>query len=321
VKDPRGFFERNLELIDSVSAAVCRRFGCRGADAEDFASLVRLRLLEDDCSRLRRFQGRSGVKTYLVFVATNLFRDERNRLWGKWRASATAKRLGVEAVLLERLTTRDGRNIDEAVEILVKNFKVTMSRQELWTLWHQLPEKAQRKLISSEGLLDFAVDGDETARLEAAEKARAGREAAVALREAFGALNHEDQLLLRLCFGKALTVARISRALGESQRRLYYRREVALGQLRGEMEERGISAEVALSTLGWDGWNEEDEGATGVRKLLCETVYRCDTVEMTSEEDDLDRRDPSGPRDPGRLRRRRPPGGGEEASRRAPGDL
>ena len=57
--NPRELFEDHLPLIEEICSSVCRRNGCFGADAEDFASQVKLALIDDDYARLRSFQGRS----------------------------------------------------------------------------------------------------------------------------------------------------------------------------------------------------------------------------------------------------------------------
>ena len=302
MRAPRAFFEDNLERIDRISAAVCRRNGCRGADAEDFSSVVRVKLLEDDCGRLRKFRGRSKVTTFLTFVITNLFRDHRNHLWGKWRASTAARRLGETGILLERLTARDGRSIDEAVEILITNYRVEASRQELWAIWRQLPEKPTRRLVSVEEAPELAAKNGAGSRVEHSEEERGRSRLASALREAFHELVEEDRLLLRLCFEGALSVARIARALGENQRRLYYRKETAIRQLRDGLAARGVSAQAALRSIGWDGWTNGDS------KVLSGSVYKGEIRQARQERCEIETRDPSRARNPRGVRRRQAAG-------------
>ena len=78
---------------------------------------------------LRRFEGRSSLTTYITVVVQRLFLDRRNRLWGKWRPSAEARRLGPTAVLLERLVSRDGWSAEQALETLRVNHGVTVDRR------------------------------------------------------------------------------------------------------------------------------------------------------------------------------------------------
>src|SRR5215216_3011770 len=110
VMDPRQLYIEHLGTIDRISESMCRRNGVRGADAEDFASDVKLKLLQDDYAVLRKYRGASSTTTFLTVVIANLFRDYRVKAWGRWRPSAEAKRRGETAVLLETAIYRDGRS-------------------------------------------------------------------------------------------------------------------------------------------------------------------------------------------------------------------
>src|SRR5687767_9861715 len=92
-------FEENLGAIERAIARVCREARLDGADAEDFASSVRLALLADDCAILRKFEGRSSMPTYLTIVVRRLLFDEL-RATGRWYASSEAQRRGPVAVQL-----------------------------------------------------------------------------------------------------------------------------------------------------------------------------------------------------------------------------
>src|ERR1700730_10697811 len=103
-----------LGTVDSIVLALARRRGLSADDAADLASMVRLRMMVDDYAILRKFQGRSGLRTYLTVVIDRLFLDERVARWGKWRPSRQARREGPPAVLFERLVMRDGFTFEEA---------------------------------------------------------------------------------------------------------------------------------------------------------------------------------------------------------------
>ena len=64
--DPRELLEANLDVIDGIVAAACRRARRYGPDAEDFAASVHLAFIENDYAVLRRYQGRSAFSTYLT---------------------------------------------------------------------------------------------------------------------------------------------------------------------------------------------------------------------------------------------------------------
>src|SRR5690349_6000638 len=109
-----AIFASQLDLIERVIRRVCVSRHLSAADADDFASHARLRLIENDYAILGQFQGRSSLATFLTVVVQRLFLDFRTSEWGKWRSSAEAVRSGSVAVLLERLVVRDGYSFDEA---------------------------------------------------------------------------------------------------------------------------------------------------------------------------------------------------------------
>src|SRR4051794_10902843 len=47
-QDWQSFFLNNLSLVERLIAFVCRKNGITGADAEDFASAAKLKLIEDN---------------------------------------------------------------------------------------------------------------------------------------------------------------------------------------------------------------------------------------------------------------------------------
>src|ERR1019366_2147799 len=104
-----------------VISFVSARHHLPGVEADDFASHVKLRLIEDDYAILRKFQRRSSLRTYLTVVIQRMFLDYRISAWGKWRPSAEAKRAGAVAVQLEQLMGRDGYRFGEACELLETN--------------------------------------------------------------------------------------------------------------------------------------------------------------------------------------------------------
>src|SRR5712691_4446497 len=68
-------FLSELALIERIIAWVSARHYLRGADAEDFASIVKLRFIENDYEILSRFEGRSSLKTYLAAVINRVYLD------------------------------------------------------------------------------------------------------------------------------------------------------------------------------------------------------------------------------------------------------
>jgi hypothetical protein len=76
-----------LPVIDEVTAQICRRHRLSADESEDFRSEVRLHFTQPDFDPLRRFEGRSSLRTYLIVVISRVFLDFRNRLSGRCRPS------------------------------------------------------------------------------------------------------------------------------------------------------------------------------------------------------------------------------------------
>lgn len=246
----------NRQLIDRVIGAIGHRHRLAPVDAEDFGSLVRLHLLQDDCAVLRKFEGRSSLKTYLAAVITHLHQDWQNSRFGKWRPSAEARRLGPLAVQLERLIVRDRLQFDEAHETLRTNFKVTESRQSLEAMAAQFPTRTGRRFVSDETLADLeAVDTVTDASVRERQAGEAARRATAVLGSALRKLPHQDRLILRMRFEDDFAVVDIAQALHLDQKPLYRRIERLLGALRGELECAGITADAAAEVLEQRGFD------------------------------------------------------------------
>ena len=134
-----ALFVSQLGLVERVVGFVCARHHLSPADADDFGSHARLKLIEDGYAILRKFEGRSSLRTYHTVVIERLFLDYRISAWGKWRPSAEARRCGAAGVLLEQLLVRDGYSLDEACEVMKTNHAVTMPRSGLEELAGRLP--------------------------------------------------------------------------------------------------------------------------------------------------------------------------------------
>lgn len=77
-----ALFESCLPDVDAAVSFVIRRRRLCEADAEDFASEVKLALMANGYAVLARFQGRSSLRTYLTTVVQRLFLDRQRRQWG-----------------------------------------------------------------------------------------------------------------------------------------------------------------------------------------------------------------------------------------------
>lgn len=246
----------NRALIERSISHVCRRHRLSGAEGEDFASIARLALIEDDHARIRAFSGRSSLQTYLVVVITRLFQDWRNSQWGKWRPSAEAKRLGPLAVKLETMTVRDGLTFEQAIETLRTNHGATETRAEFERLVGRFPVRPGRSFTSDE-ILEYVPGENDLAdsALNRAQAADAAAVATTALDESIRALPPQDRLILKMRFESNLSVADIATAMKLEQKPLYRRIDRLLLGLRKTLEEKGFGIEAmrdVISNRGFD---------------------------------------------------------------------
>jgi RNA polymerase sigma factor (sigma-70 family) len=247
-------FVSQLAVIDRVIGWVCARRCLRGADAEDFGSVVKTRLLENDCEILARFEGRSSLKTYLTVVINRMYLDFQTQRFGKWRPSAEARRLGPVAVRLECLLFRDGLTFDEACGVLQTGGQVKETREGLHAISQRIPPRARRE---GQALQDEepAAPGHPLSHLERAERQALAERTFSAIRASLARLPARDRLFLRLHLEQGLTVAEVSRSLGVEQKPLYRKKEEILKRLRANLEAEGIGSGHArdlLAALDWD---------------------------------------------------------------------
>src|ERR1043165_2486945 len=80
-----ALFLANLDWIQRSAGTGCRRYGIRGAEADDVRSWMMEKIIDHDYAPLRKFRGDSSIRTYLVVVVAKLFRDYRASEWGLWR--------------------------------------------------------------------------------------------------------------------------------------------------------------------------------------------------------------------------------------------
>jgi RNA polymerase sigma factor for flagellar operon FliA len=256
---PGDLFLSELGLIERVIDWVCRRHRLWGADAQDFHSTVKLRLIERDYEILAKFEGRCSLRTYLTVVINRLCLDYQAQRFGKWRASAAARRLGPLAVRLEALLYRDGLTLDEARGMLQSQLPVAASADELYELSRKLPPRTRRRPHEHDpeeppgGEPVQAAKG--TCVLEKAERQRLADRIFEALGRALRTLPGHDRTLLRLNLEDGFPIADIARVLGEDQRTLYRRKTAIVERLRAELGAEGIchkDGHELLSILDWD---------------------------------------------------------------------
>jgi RNA polymerase sigma factor for flagellar operon FliA len=268
-----ALFLSQLDVIERVISFVSSRHHLPGSEGDDFGSHVKLKLIEDDYAILKKFEGRSSLRTYLTVVIQRLFLDYRIKAWGKWRPSAEAKRSGPVAILLERLTQRDGYGFEEAVELMQTNHQITMSRPDLEAIAARLPHRLRRRFESEDALTNLADDQpspDEIATSR--EQAMSGARLESALNTAMAGLEPQDRLILGLRYRDGRTIAEVARALRLDQKALYRRadrcRDVLLAALQASGIDKAQAMEIMRSSAVSVDWAEEAGGTLPARPSM-----------------------------------------------------
>ena len=205
-----------------------------------------MHFITDDYAVLRRWERRASLATFVRVVILHLFHDFRNRLWGRWRPSTAACRLGPTGVLLERLVVRDGWPTEQALEALRVNHGIAID-SELQAFCDKLCTRGpSRKFVPEEAAGEIASDAPspETNVVRAEEDFRAKRVQA-SLERAKQALQPTERLILRMRFDDRMPVADIARVLHLDQRRLYRTIDRIVAALRSAMAADGIDFERA----------------------------------------------------------------------------
>ncbi len=239
----RMFLEQ-LPVIDRILGIIARRHALAVADAEEFGAWARARIVEDRYALLAKFEGRSSLATYLTVSLVRLYRDYRNSLWGRWRPSAIAQRMGVIGIRLEELISRDGCPLREAIAALCAA-GVPMSERELAQMAAALPRRASHREVPLEDVADSLPGpaGHDPRDNEERERVL------TVLRSAIDALDPEDRVLTRMRYWDGMSVAEIARHLRLEQKPLYRRLEVIQRRLKDELERRGVSGDAARDLL------------------------------------------------------------------------
>jgi RNA polymerase sigma factor (sigma-70 family) len=245
-----ALFLEHLPTIERALAFVCRRNSLHDEHAEDFSSWVKLKLIENDYATIRKFDGRN-FPAYISMVIHRLLLDYRIHLWGKWHASAEAKRQGEVAVTLEVMLCRDGRSFDEALPA-IKRLHPDVTREQLEKIAASLPpRKAKPREVELEGVAErLTVPSESVADTPLArERATLWRRIADVVRAYFESIGEEDRSILRLRFGGGMSVADVSRALQVEQKPLYRQLTRHIAELRRRLQVAGIDWSSAHELL------------------------------------------------------------------------
>ncbi len=237
----RELLEQHLHVIRQRIEHLSRSSGLPEHEAEELCSWALFKLVEKDYRILGSWKGLSSFSTFLTVVLVNLMRDYRIHVWGKWRPSVAARRLGPEAVLLERLCVRDKLSLDEAIERMRGEHGSSLSPSELERMAISLRRGPERKRVGEEELLQVAIEGQVESRITEGERARTEQRLREVLTPLIQSLSTQDRLLLKLHYRDGLSIAVISALWGQPQRKLYSARDKCLKRLRRNLEKVGLS--------------------------------------------------------------------------------
>ena len=242
-EDLEALFVSKLPFIDEVTRSICRRRGLQRSEAEDFASTVKLKLVDGNYEALRRFARGSRLETYLTAIIQRAFIDFRRKAGERWRPSRKAEQLGPVGIRIEELRHRHGHSFDEVCEILLVNEKVELSRRELAELEAQLPARLPRGRQDADGLDEIpAREPMPEERLLESERRRAMNAAWEALAEARQELSLEDRLLLKMQL-EGIKIHQMARQLGVKPARIYKKLPRIRERLKKRLLARGVDAE------------------------------------------------------------------------------
>ena len=239
----------HLHLIDQLVRTTGRRRHL-SEEQDEFAGFVRVRLLEGDYAVLRKFQHRSSLRTYLAAVIERLSLDFCIARWGRWRPSAVADRLGPVAVLLERLVTRDGHPLEEAIQIIQTSHASAMSPAALHDIWEQLPPRITTSEVGEEAAAGVPSTHSSESDVEDAERGKDIERLERTLGAAFAAVPDQDRVLVALRFDQELSIAEIAKLTGISVPTLHRRLDRTIKDLRRALTDAGFLPRDVADLIG-----------------------------------------------------------------------
>jgi RNA polymerase sigma factor (sigma-70 family) len=241
--DAGELFLTNLTLIDRAISYVCRRNRIDRDEGEEFGSYVKFKLIETNYAIIRKFEGRSSFSTYMTTVIQRMFFQYRVQMWGKWRPSAQAKRLGDKGITVERLLTREGFTYAETVAILTSGSDPAFTVAEVDAIYIRLPVRQPRPvLVSAIENMDNGPFVETESELFSSERGAVARDTVATVDAAMALLDPEDQMILRMRFWAGRKIPEIGRALGLDGKKLYKRIDRLLAQLRLALERADIAS-------------------------------------------------------------------------------
>jgi hypothetical protein len=117
--------------LERLVQEIARRYHLASTDVQEFRIALDQALERNNYELLRAFDGRSTWETYLRTVVTRQYYLYQTSLWGSWRPSERATRIGAAAVLLEELVLRDRFALPDAIDWMRTTHRVDEPRHKL----------------------------------------------------------------------------------------------------------------------------------------------------------------------------------------------
>jgi RNA polymerase sigma factor (sigma-70 family) len=250
--DAEKLLLENWDAVERAVAFTCRKHGLRGADAEDFMSVVKVRLFEDEFHIVEEYRGDSSFSTYVSVVVNRLFIDQCIKEHGKWRPSADAKRGGPVAVELERMVQWEGLSAEEAVQRAAAAHP-ELARADIEALAaHVAPRNRRRSTVALDECTTQLLTAEEEADalMIAHDRRKVAQAASEVVRGYLRNLEEQDRLILQLHFESGLQFSEIARMLQVEAKPLYRRKDELLKELRAAVQRAGLSADEVLDAIG-----------------------------------------------------------------------
>ncbi len=231
-----------LNLLDSF----CRRTFANDADADECYLYILEKLQENDYRRLRKFNGKSTLKTWLYTVFTNLKADFIRSKFGRRHIPAAVQRIGLWAQAVYKLICYEKRSVEEAW--------IAVSAQKLYThsteqyledveevLVHPCPPSVQMVALTGED----SEQEDTKANpfyilLDKLDRERAAAAAGI-LRQTTAEFTARDKLIIEMAYSKNCKDTAIARVLGCDRRTVKKRRITLLNHYCKALFKEGIS--------------------------------------------------------------------------------
>jgi hypothetical protein len=201
------------QAIDQVIHDLARRHHLSSTEIEELRGAVSRALERNDYELLRAFDGRQTWATYLRTVITREFFTFQLTMWGQWRPSPTALRLGPTAMLLEELVSRDRFSVLDAIDWMRTTHRVDLPR-------HRIMELAEQLGLAGTHTPARAGASPVDARIRAA------------LADALALLTPDDRLILELRFRERQPLTRIAAIMKLDVRPLQRRIDTAADVVR-----------------------------------------------------------------------------------------